>query len=77
MRGPRRLGRKLADVADFFDRLTFNRVRLFATATGEISQIHVGIMGTMAQMYLTDLREKTKRGQLGRARAGRIPGGVA
>jgi hypothetical protein len=31
----------------------------------------------MAQMTLADLRDKVRRGQLGRARAGRIPGGLA
>ena len=31
----------------------------------------------MAQLYLSDLREKTWRGQLGRARAGKLPGGLA
>jgi site-specific DNA recombinase len=31
----------------------------------------------LAQLYLSDLREKVWRGQLGRARQGRIPGGVA
>jgi len=39
--------------------------------------MHVGIMRTMAQMQIIDLREKTRRGQLGRARAGRVPGGLA
>ena len=72
-----RLGRKLADVADLFDRLTFRRVAVHATSLGLVTQMHVGIMGTMAQMTLSDLREKTKRGQLGRAREGRIPGGLA
>ncbi len=72
-----RLGRKLSDVADLFDRLTFHRVQLFSATAGQITQMHVGIMGTMAQMFLSDLREKTRRGQLGRARAGRIPGGLA
>ena len=72
-----RLGRKLSDVADLFDRLTFRRVAVHATGLGQLTQMHVGIMGTMAQMTLSDLREKTKRGQLGRARAGRLPGGLA
>ena len=31
----------------------------------------------MAQLYLSDLKEKTRRGQLGRALAGKIPGGKA
>ena len=30
-----------------------------------------------AQLYLSDLKEKTRRGQLGRALAGKIPGGRA
>jgi len=72
-----RLGRKIADVADLFDRLTFRGIQLHATSIGLLTPMHVGIMGTMAQMTLADLREKTRRGQLGRARAGRIPGGLA
>ena len=72
-----RLGRKLADVADFFDRLTFHGVKLHVTNSGEVTPMHVGVMGMMAQMYLSDLRDKTRRGQLGRARAGRVPGGIA
>ena len=31
----------------------------------------------MAQMMLTDIRDKVRRGQLGGARAGRTPGGLA
>ena len=72
-----RLGRKLADVADLFDRLTFRRIEMHAVSIGKLTQMHVGIMGTMAQMTLADLRDKTRRGQLGRARVGRIPGGLA
>jgi site-specific DNA recombinase len=72
-----RLGRKLADVADLYDRLTFARVQIHAAAIGQVSQMHIGIMGTMAQMTLSDMRDKVRRGQLGRARAGRIPGGLA
>jgi site-specific DNA recombinase len=72
-----RLGRKLADVADFHDRLTFARVQLHAINIGAVTAMHIGIMGTMAQMTLSDMRDKVRRGQLGRARAGRIPGGLA
>ena len=72
-----RLSRKLADTADFHDRLSFYGVRLHATNIGEITPIHVGVMGMMAQAYISDLRDKTRRGQLGRARAGKIPGGLA
>ncbi len=72
-----RLGRKLADVATMYDRLSFLGIKVHATSVGPVTQMHIGIMGTMAQMMLSDLRDKTKRGQLGRARAGRIPGGLA
>jgi len=48
-----------------------------ASSIGALTHMHIGIMGTMAQMTLSDLRDKTKRGQLGRARAGRVPGGLA
>lgn len=72
-----RLGRKLADVAALYDRLSFHRIQVHAVSLGLVSQMHVGIMGTMAQMMLGDMRDKVKRGQLGRARAGRTPGGLA
>jgi len=45
--------------------------------TGVLTATHIGIMGTMAQTQLADLRDKTKCGQLGRVRASRIPGGLA
>src|SRR5215831_8067273 len=72
-----RLGRKLADIADLHDRLSFSGVKIHTVATGPVTQLHIGMLGTMAQLYLSDLREKVWRGQLGRARQGRIPGGVA
>ena len=75
--GIERLRRKLADVADFYDRLVFHQVQLFTPALGLVTPIHIGVMGMMAQMFLSDLRDKTRRGQLGRALSGRIPGGLA
>jgi site-specific DNA recombinase len=72
-----RLSRKLADVADLHDRLTFLEIKLHVVCIGEVTPMHVGMLGTMAQMYLKDLAEKTKRGQLGRALKGKIPGGKA
>jgi site-specific DNA recombinase len=72
-----RLGRKLADVADFHDRVVFHQVQLYTPSIGQITPLHIAVMGMMAQSFLSDLRDKTKRGQLGRALAGRIPGGLA
>ncbi len=72
-----RLGRNLSDVSAAYDDLVFARVSLHTVSYGLTTQMHIGIMGTMAQMALKDLRDKVKRGQLGRARAGKIPGGLA
>ena len=72
-----RLGRRLADTADLQDQLAFQRIRLYTPSLGEITHIHVAVMGMMAQMALKDLGEKTKRGQLGRVLKGRVPAGIA
>ena len=72
-----RLGRRLADTADLQDQLTFQGIRLYTPSLGEITHIHVAVMGMMAQMALKDLGEKTNRGQLGRVLKGRIPAGIA
>jgi DNA invertase Pin-like site-specific DNA recombinase len=52
-----RLGRKLADVAELHDRLVFASIKLYAVSTGEITAMHIGMLGTMAQLFLADLRE--------------------
>jgi len=44
-------------------------------ADGEVGKLHVGLKGIIASIYLDDLAQKTRRGQVGRVRAGRIPGG--
>ncbi len=72
-----RLGRKLADIASLHDQLSYLGIKIHTASTGEVLPIHIGMLGTMAQIYLSDLREKTKRGQLGRALLGKIPGGLA
>ena len=72
-----RLGRRLADTADLQDQLAFHGVKLFIPSIGEVTQIHVAVMGMMAQMALKDLGEKTRRGQLGRVLKGKVPSGLA
>jgi len=72
-----RLGRRLADTADLQDQLSFYGVKLFTPSIGEVTQIHIAVMGMMAQMALKDLGEKTRRGQLGRVLKGKVAGGLA
>jgi hypothetical protein len=57
--------------------MRFCGISLYAVHVGEIGAMHIGLLGTMAQLYLSDLREKTWRGQLGKALQGKLPGGKA
>jgi site-specific DNA recombinase len=55
-----RLGRRLADTADLQDQLSFHGISLITPSLGEITHIHVAVMGMMAQMGLKDLGEKPR-----------------
>ena len=70
-----RLSRDQADVATLFKRLTFDGVRIITLSEGEINELHVGLKGTMNQLFLKDLAAKTRRGLRGRVEAGRSAGG--
>jgi DNA invertase Pin-like site-specific DNA recombinase len=70
-----RLSRSQADIALLFEKLQFLGVRIETLADGAVSEIHVGLKGTMSALFLKDLAQKTRRGQIGRVKAGRIPGG--
>src|SRR5216683_5151257 len=71
-----RLSRDQEDVAGLFKRLRFAGIRLFTLAEGEITELHVGLKGTMNALFLKDLADKTRRGLEGRVRKGRSGGGL-
>lgn len=71
-----RLSRDQEDVAALYKHLSFAGVRLITLAEGEISELHVGLKGTMNALYLKDLAQKTRRGLEGRVRQGRSGGGL-
>ncbi len=60
-----------------FKRLSFAGVRIVTLAEGEITELHVGLKGTMNQLFLKDLADKTRRGLRGRVEAGRSGGGIS
>jgi site-specific DNA recombinase len=70
-----RLSRDLADAATLFKHLSFVGVRLWTVAEGQITELHVGLKGTMNALYLKDLADKTRRGLRGRIEAGKLGGG--
>jgi site-specific DNA recombinase len=71
-----RLSRDQEDVAALYKHLSFSGVKLITIGEGEISELHVGLKGTMNALFLKDLRVKVKRGLEGRVRQGRSGGGL-
>ena len=72
-----RVSRDQADVATLYKHLQFARVPLVTLAEGEISELHVGLKGTMNALFLKDLAKKTHRGLRGRVEQGFSAGAVA
>ncbi len=71
-----RLSRDQEHVAHLYKHLTFSGVKLLTLSEGWISQLHVGLSGTMGALYLKQLAEKTYRGLRGRVEAGKSGGGL-
>jgi site-specific DNA recombinase len=71
-----RLSRDQEDVAALYKHLSFAGVKLVTLAEGEISELHVGLNGTMNALFLKDLALKVRRGLEGRVRDGRSGGGI-
>jgi site-specific DNA recombinase len=72
-----RLSRDQEDVAALYKRLSFAGIKMVTLAEGEISELHVGLKGTMNALFLKDLAAKTHRGLEGRVREGRSGGGLS
>jgi DNA invertase Pin-like site-specific DNA recombinase len=71
-----RLSRDQEDVAGLFKRLRFAGIQIVTLAEGEISELHVGLKGTMNALFLKDLAAKTHRGMTGRVQDGKSGGGL-
>jgi site-specific DNA recombinase len=69
-----RISRDQADVATLFKQLKFAGVSIVTLAEGEISELHVGLKGTMNALFLKDLAMKTHRGLRGRVEKGKAGG---
>ena len=71
-----RLSRDQENIAGLYKQLGFAGVRLVTLSEGEISELHVGLKGTMNALFLKDLAHKTRRGLEGRVRQGKSGGGL-
>lgn len=70
-----RISRDQEDIAGVYKRLRFAGIILLTLAEGPVSELHIGLKGTMGALYLKDLAEKTRRGLRGRVEAGKSGGG--
>ena len=70
-----RLSRDQEDIAGIYKRLTHADVALMTLAEGAVSELHIGLKGTMNALFLKDLAQKTRRGLRGRVEKGLSGGG--
>lgn len=71
-----RISRDQADVATLFKHLRFAGLAIVTLAEGEISELHVGLKGTMNALFLKDLAAKPHRGLRGRVETDKAGGGL-
>ncbi|NDR55684.1 recombinase family protein [Aliiruegeria sabulilitoris] len=71
-----RISRDQEHIAAFFKQLRFQGISIVTVAEGEISELHIGLKGTMSSLFLKDLALKTHRGLEGRVQNGKSAGGV-
>ena len=71
-----RLSRNQADIAQIYQTFLFSEIMIETVSKGAISELHIGLKGTMNSMFLKDLSVKTHRGLKGRALAGKSAGGL-
>ena len=71
-----RLSRDIEEIAGVYKRLAFFGAKMFTLSEGEISELHIGLKGTMNALFLKDLAAKTRRGMRGRVEKGKSGGGV-
>jgi DNA invertase Pin-like site-specific DNA recombinase len=72
-----RLSRDQEHIAGLHKRMRFNDVEIVTISEGVVSEMQVGMGGTMSAMFLRQLAEKTHRGLEGRVHQGKSAGGIS
>ena len=72
-----RISRDQEHIAGFYKEARFSGVQIITHAEGEISELHIGLKGTMSALFLKELGQKTHRGVEGVVLAGRSGGGLS
>ena len=72
-----RLSRDQEHIAGLHKRMGYLGIKIITKAEGEITELHVGLGGTMSAIFLRQLSQKTHRGLEGRVKAGKSAGGIS
>ncbi len=72
-----RLSRDQEHIAALHKQLRYLGIPIITVAEGEISELHIGLKGTMSALFLKDLAQKTHRGLEGRIREGKAASGLS
>ena len=72
-----RLGRDMELVSKFYKVATHADTEIHQLSKGKLGLLDIGIMSTMAAMYLEDIAYKTRRGLRGKFAAGKSAGGLS
>jgi len=72
-----RLSRDQEDIAYMHKRFRHRGLRIITLREDEISELHVGLKGTMSALYIKDLARRTHRGLQQKALQGESAGGKA
>lgn len=68
--GQDRLSRNLKDIAALHETFEYYRVGIWTVHEGRITELHIGLKGTMNAMVLRDMKARVRRGQSARVAAG-------
>ena len=71
-----RLSRSQEDIARIYKLCRYHDVPIHTLHEGTISEIHVGLTGTMSAIQLEQIAQRTRRGQAGNIRQGKAAGGL-
>ncbi len=71
-----RLSRNQSDIASMFQRLQFANIRIVSLSDGAVSELHIGLKGTMNAIQIKQIAAKVRRGMLGEFSRGKVPGGL-
>ena len=71
-----RLSRNQEETSRIYKICQYHDVPIYEVPGGKVDKIHVGLKGTMNELALDDIANRTRRGQAGNIRKGKAAGGL-